>query len=80
MDSPEDLAFRERQQQQDGVEKVTEMSPNNRYAKVRLPFFTHSFTLILKLNILLGKGAHKIVYKAIDREEGFEVAWNCFQV
>jgi hypothetical protein len=32
------------------------------------------------MNILLGKGAHKVVYKAIDREEGYEVAWNCFQV
>ncbi|KAG0340195.1 hypothetical protein BG000_000447 [Podila horticola] len=26
-----------------------------------------------------GKGAYKIVYKGIDREEGYEVAWNCFQ-
>lgn len=28
---------------------------------------------------MLGKGAHKVVYKAIDRDEGYEVAWNCFQ-
>ncbi|KAG0244970.1 kinase-like domain-containing protein [Mortierella sp. GBAus27b] len=45
-------------------EKVVEVSPNNRYAK---------------LNSVLGKGAYKIVYKGIDREEGYEVAWNCFQ-
>jgi len=32
------------------------------------------------LNTVLGKGAYKVVYKAIDREEGYEVAWNCFQV
>ncbi|KAF9181966.1 hypothetical protein BGZ51_005043, partial [Haplosporangium sp. Z 767] len=31
------------------------------------------------LNTVLGKGAYKIVYKGIDREEGYEVAWNCFQ-
>ncbi|KAF8981122.1 ATP binding, partial [Entomortierella lignicola] len=31
------------------------------------------------LNSVLGKGAYKIVYKGIDREEGYEVAWNCFQ-
>ncbi|KAF9913528.1 hypothetical protein BX616_009913 [Lobosporangium transversale] len=45
-------------------EKVVEESPNGRYAK---------------LNSVLGKGAYKIVYKGIDREEGYEVAWNCFQ-
>ncbi|KAF9113900.1 hypothetical protein BGX27_000589 [Mortierella sp. AM989] len=45
-------------------EKVVEVSPNGRYAK---------------LNSVLGKGAYKIVYKGIDREEGYEVAWNCFQ-
>ncbi|CDH51843.1 ser thr protein kinase [Lichtheimia corymbifera JMRC:FSU:9682] len=33
----------------------------------------------LRLNSLLGKGAYKIVYKAIDREEGYEVAWNAMQ-
>ncbi|KAF9437342.1 hypothetical protein BGZ76_001108, partial [Entomortierella beljakovae] len=31
------------------------------------------------LSTVLGKGAYKIVYKGIDREEGYEVAWNCFQ-
>ncbi|GJJ77834.1 WNK lysine deficient protein kinase [Entomortierella parvispora] len=45
-------------------EKVVEVSPDGRYAK---------------LNSVLGKGAYKIVYKGIDREEGYEVAWNCFQ-
>ncbi|CAB4412737.1 unnamed protein product [Rhizophagus irregularis] len=45
-------------------ETVIEESPNQRYAK---------------LNTVLGKGAYKVVYKAIDREEGYEVAWNCFQ-
>ncbi|KAG0174466.1 hypothetical protein DFQ28_006464 [Apophysomyces sp. BC1034] len=43
------------------IEKVVETSPNERY---------------VRLNTLLGKGAYKIVYKAIDREEGYEVAWN----
>ena len=32
------------------------------------------------MNQVLGKGAYKIVYKAIDREEGYEVAWNTCQV
>eukprot|EP00158_Paraphelidium_tribonemae_P004637 Partr_v1_DN26885_c0_g1_i2_m40262 putative WNK lysine deficient protein kinase len=45
-------------------ERIIEVSPNARYAK---------------LNVVLGKGAYKVVYKAIDREEGYEVAWNCFQ-
>ncbi|KAJ3190011.1 signal transducing kinase of the PAK [Gaertneriomyces sp. JEL0708] len=45
-------------------ERVIETSPNGRYAK---------------LNQLLGKGAYKVVYKAIDREEGYEVAWNTCQ-
>ncbi|ORZ14207.1 kinase-like domain-containing protein [Absidia repens] len=43
------------------TEKVIEVSPNERY---------------VRLNTLLGKGAYKVVYKAIDREEGYEVAWN----
>ncbi|KAF0460272.1 kinase-like protein [Gigaspora margarita] len=47
-----------------GRETVIEESPSGRYAK---------------LNTVLGKGAYKVVYKAIDREEGYEVAWNCFQ-
>ncbi|CAG8462914.1 6339_t:CDS:10 [Ambispora gerdemannii] len=45
-------------------ETVIEISPNGRYAK---------------LNTVLGKGAYKVVWKAIDRDEGYEVAWNCFQ-
>ncbi|KAJ3093070.1 hypothetical protein HK102_010975 [Quaeritorhiza haematococci] len=45
-------------------ERVIESSPNLRYSK---------------LNVLLGKGAYKVVYKAIDREEGYEVAWNTCQ-
>ncbi|KAI7863441.1 kinase-like domain-containing protein [Spinellus fusiger] len=43
------------------TEKVVEDSPDERYAR---------------LNTLLGKGAFKVVYKAIDRLEGYEVAWN----
>jgi WNK lysine deficient protein kinase len=43
---------------------VVQVSPNERY---------------VRLNTLLGKGAYKIVYKAIDREEGYEVAWNTMQ-
>lgn len=39
--------------------------PNNRY---------------MKLNVLLGKGAYKTVWRALDREEGIEVAWNCITV
>ncbi|KAI8047224.1 kinase-like domain-containing protein [Gilbertella persicaria] len=46
------------------AEKVLEVSPNERY---------------VRLNTLLGKGAYKAVYKAIDREEGYEVAWNTMQ-
>ncbi|KAI9023680.1 putative serine/threonine-specific protein kinase pkpA Phycomyces blakesleeanus [Phycomyces nitens] len=46
-------------------EKVIEASGNGRYSK---------------LNTVLGKGAYKVVYKAIDREEGYEVAWNVIQV
>ncbi|KAI9282267.1 kinase-like domain-containing protein [Sporodiniella umbellata] len=45
-------------------EKVAEVSPNERY---------------VRLNTLLGKGAYKVVYKAIDRDEGYEVAWNTMQ-
>lgn len=47
------------------TEKVVETSPDERY---------------IRLNTLLGKGAYKAVYKAIDREEGYEVAWNSVQV
>ncbi|OBZ85124.1 Serine/threonine-protein kinase pkpA [Choanephora cucurbitarum] len=47
------------------AERVMEVSNNGRYAK---------------LNTFLGKGAFKVVYKAIDREEGYEVAWNVLQV
>ena len=48
------------------TEKVVEVSPEpGRY---------------LRLNTLLGKGAYKVVYKAIDRQEGYEVAWNAMQV
>ncbi|KAF1802516.1 kinase-like domain-containing protein [Mucor lusitanicus] len=46
-------------------ERVIEVSNNGRFAK---------------LNTFLGKGAFKVVYKAIDREEGYEVAWNVLQV
>lgn len=46
------------------TEKITELGPRGRYAK---------------LNVLLGKGAYKLVYKGLDRDEGYEVAWNCFQ-
>ncbi|RUP19793.1 hypothetical protein BC936DRAFT_139289 [Jimgerdemannia flammicorona] len=49
---------------QHDAEKVVEVSINGRYAR---------------LNTVLGKGAYKIVYKAIDREEGYEVAWNVLQ-
>ncbi|RCH91843.1 ATP binding protein [Rhizopus stolonifer] len=47
------------------AERVIEVSNNGRFAK---------------LNTFLGKGAFKVVYKAIDREEGYEVAWNVLQV
>jgi WNK lysine deficient protein kinase len=47
------------------TERVIEVSKDARYAK---------------LNTFLGKGAFKVVYKAIDREEGYEVAWNVLQV
>lgn len=48
------------------AEKIVEYGgPNNRYGR---------------LNVMLGKGAYKIVWKALDLEEGIEVAWNCSQV
>jgi hypothetical protein len=50
---------------QHDTEKVVEVSPNGRYTR---------------LNTVLGKGAYKIVYKAIDRDEGYEIAWNVLQV
>lgn len=45
-------------------ERVIEISPSGRYGK---------------LNTILGKGAYKVVWKALDLEEGLEVAWNAFQ-
>ncbi|KAG2182790.1 hypothetical protein INT44_005770 [Umbelopsis vinacea] len=50
---------------QHDTEKVVEVSPNGRYTR---------------LNTVLGKGAYKIVYKAIDRDEGYEIAWNVLQI
>lgn len=47
------------------AERVVDISPNKRYGR---------------LNTLLGKGAFKVVHKAIDHEEGYEVAWNVLQV
>ncbi|KAI8147125.1 kinase-like domain-containing protein [Fennellomyces sp. T-0311] len=47
------------------AERVVEISPNKRYGR---------------LNTLLGKGAFKVVHKAIDHEEGYEVAWNVLQI
>jgi hypothetical protein len=53
------------------TDKITEQSPNKRYGKV---------IKLTQMNQILGKGAYKVVYKAIDKEEGFEVAWNTCQV
>lgn len=50
---------------QNQVERVLEWSPNRRYCR---------------LNTLLGKGAFKVVHKAMDLEEGYEVAWNVLHV
>jgi hypothetical protein len=50
---------------QNQVEHVLEWSPNKRYCR---------------LNTLLGKGAFKVVHKAMDLEEGYEVAWNVLHV
>ncbi|KAI7904326.1 kinase-like domain-containing protein [Cokeromyces recurvatus] len=47
------------------VEHVLEWSPNKRYCR---------------LNTLLGKGAFKVVHKAMDSEEGYEVAWNVIHI
>lgn len=47
------------------VERVLEWSPNKRYCR---------------LNTLLGKGAFKVVHKAMDLEEGYEVAWNVLHI
>ncbi|CDS13028.1 hypothetical protein LRAMOSA05212 [Lichtheimia ramosa] len=47
------------------AERVVDTSPNKRYGR---------------LNTLLGKGAFKVVHKAIDHEEGYEVAWNVLQI
>ena len=54
------------QSQSHDTEKVVEVSPEpGRF---------------VRLNTLLGKGAYKVVYKALDRSEGYEVAWNTMQV
>ncbi|KAI8051386.1 kinase-like domain-containing protein [Gilbertella persicaria] len=50
---------------QNSVERVLEWSPNKRYCR---------------LNTLLGKGAFKVVHKAMDLEEGYEVAWNVLHI
>ncbi|GAA5805775.1 kinase-like domain-containing protein [Helicostylum pulchrum] len=50
---------------QNQVEHVLEWSPNKRYCR---------------LNTLLGKGAFKVVHKAMDLEEGYEVAWNVLHI
>lgn len=50
---------------QEGERIVEYGGPNNRYGK---------------FNVILGKGAYKVVWKAIDLEEGIEVAWNSCQV
>ncbi|KAG2206866.1 hypothetical protein INT47_007623 [Mucor saturninus] len=50
---------------QNQVEHVLEWAPNKRYCR---------------LNTLLGKGAFKVVHKAMDREEGYEVAWNVLHI
>ncbi|CAO3655046.1 unnamed protein product [Mucor hiemalis] len=50
---------------QNQAEHVLEWSPNKRYCR---------------LNTLLGKGAFKVVHKAMDREEGYEVAWNVLHI
>ncbi|KAJ3020852.1 signal transducing kinase of the PAK [Thoreauomyces humboldtii] len=80
------------QDSRDDMERVMETSPNNRYAKVlilgrslAIGVFCGGWLLRrtrigtnLQLDVL-GKGAYKVVYKAIDREEGYEVAWNTCQ-
>ncbi len=43
-------------------EKIIEISPDGVFAK---------------LSTVLGKGSCKVVWKAINRDEGVEVAWNC---
>jgi len=47
------------------TERIAEIAgPNSQYAK---------------LNTILGRGAYKTVWKALDREEGIEVAWNIIE-
>lgn len=46
-------------------ERIIEYAgPNSQYAK---------------LNTILGRGAYKVVWKGLDREEGIEVAWNILE-
>ncbi|KAI9483984.1 MAG: kinase-like domain-containing protein [Benjaminiella poitrasii] len=47
------------------LERVLEWAPNKRYGR---------------LNTLLGKGAFKVVHKAMDFDEGYEVAWNVIHI
>ena len=62
---PDDAAFDSNRGHIQEVERIVELAgPNNQYAK---------------LNTILGRGAYKTVWKALDREEGIEVAWNIIE-
>lgn len=50
------------EQEKPSTPVIVECSPNSRYAK---------------FSSVLGKGSYKVVWHAIDRDEGVEVAWNC---
>ena len=52
-------------------EKIIQISPNGVYAKV------NNCIYLFLVKYILGKGSCKVVWKAINREEGVEVAWNC---
>jgi hypothetical protein len=69
LELPSDGSDEDSQSQADDAEgdNFIEDSPCGRFSRV---YWAKKFDQII------GKGAHKIVYRALDKETGCEVAWN----